>query len=171
MLLRRAAFETVGGFDESYFAYFEDADLCWRLWLRGYTVRFQPAARVLHAYGGSTTDGRLSPFRIKHCQANRLQNMTKHLEVSTFIGAFPASLAYDSLRLVQLVSAGRLRAARALIAGTAAFFKMFKHAVNERRRCQTGRVRSDRELLQLGALVDIFEAAREWRRLGGLRPA
>jgi N-acetylglucosaminyl-diphospho-decaprenol L-rhamnosyltransferase len=54
LLLRRSAFEKVGGFDESYFMYAEDVDLCWRLARAGWTVAFVPAAEVTHLQGVST---------------------------------------------------------------------------------------------------------------------
>ncbi|HEU0023999.1 MAG TPA: glycosyltransferase family 2 protein, partial [Thermoleophilaceae bacterium] len=57
MLVRRGAFEAVGGFDESFFLYCEDTDLCRRLWDAGHTVRFEPAARVVHVGGASSGAG------------------------------------------------------------------------------------------------------------------
>ena len=59
-LVRRAAWEDLGGFDESYFLYAEDVDLCWRAWQAGWKVGFEPAARVVHI-GGATTG--LAPYR------------------------------------------------------------------------------------------------------------
>jgi N-acetylglucosaminyl-diphospho-decaprenol L-rhamnosyltransferase len=53
-LARRDAFEAVGGFDESYFMYAEDVDLCWRLGRAGYGVSYAPAAAVTHIQGIST---------------------------------------------------------------------------------------------------------------------
>jgi hypothetical protein len=53
MLIRRDRFEEAGGFDERYFLYWEDADLCRRLRDRGYTTRYVPGARVLHPGGVS----------------------------------------------------------------------------------------------------------------------
>ncbi len=53
-LARRDAFVSVGGFDERYFMYVEDLDLCWRLHRAGWSVRFVPTARVVHAQGSST---------------------------------------------------------------------------------------------------------------------
>jgi N-acetylglucosaminyl-diphospho-decaprenol L-rhamnosyltransferase len=53
MLVRRSAFDAVGGFDERFFLYWEDADLCRRLRDRGYAVRYVPAARVAHVGGAS----------------------------------------------------------------------------------------------------------------------
>ncbi len=60
-LVRREAWEELGGFDESYFMYVEDVDLCWRAWRAGWTVRYEPAARVMHVQGASTD---LAPFRM-----------------------------------------------------------------------------------------------------------
>ena len=53
MLVRRSAFESVGGFDEGYWMYWEDADLCRRLVHEGWRVHFEPTAVVHHATGAS----------------------------------------------------------------------------------------------------------------------
>jgi N-acetylglucosaminyl-diphospho-decaprenol L-rhamnosyltransferase len=53
-LVRRSAFEEVGGFDESYFMYAEDVDLCWRLGRNGWRVAYAPGAEVVHLQGRST---------------------------------------------------------------------------------------------------------------------
>jgi GT2 family glycosyltransferase len=53
MVLPRGAWEAIDGFDERYFFYFEDVDLCTRLWHAGYTVDYEPAACLTHVGGGS----------------------------------------------------------------------------------------------------------------------
>lgn len=53
-LVRRAAWDEIGGFDESYFMYAEDVDLCWRARGAGWQVVYEPAARVVHTQGAST---------------------------------------------------------------------------------------------------------------------
>lgn len=50
MLVRRAAFEEVRGFDERYRLYFEDVDFCVRLWSAGWTVRLDPTVVVRHEH-------------------------------------------------------------------------------------------------------------------------
>ncbi|EQD65894.1 glycosyl transferase, group 2 family protein [mine drainage metagenome] len=52
MLLPRAVFARVGGFDEGYFLHFEDLDLCARVRAAGTPLRLAGAVRVLHAKGG-----------------------------------------------------------------------------------------------------------------------
>lgn len=54
MLVSRAAFARVGGFDEDYFLHFEDLDLCRRLRDAGYRVVCATDVRVVHAKGGSS---------------------------------------------------------------------------------------------------------------------
>lgn len=60
MMLRRSAFERVGGFDEGYWMYMEDLDLCARLKEGGWITFYEPAARALHTKAG-TTEGRRGP--------------------------------------------------------------------------------------------------------------
>ncbi|MGI8778323.1 MAG: glycosyltransferase family 2 protein [Acidimicrobiales bacterium] len=61
LVVRRAAFEAVGGFDESYFMYVEDVDLCWRLHRAGWRVGYEPGAQVVHTVGASSD---LAPYRM-----------------------------------------------------------------------------------------------------------
>lgn len=53
VLLRRDAVEAVGGFDDGYFMYVEDVDLCTRLRKRGWTILFSPELSVTHEVGVS----------------------------------------------------------------------------------------------------------------------
>jgi N-acetylglucosaminyl-diphospho-decaprenol L-rhamnosyltransferase len=59
--LRRSALDSVGGWDERYFMYVEDLDLCWRLRRLGWRVAYEPAGRVTHVQGVST---RRRPYRM-----------------------------------------------------------------------------------------------------------
>lgn len=54
MLLRREALDEVGVFDEGYFMYVEDVDLCTRLRRGGWQVMFSPELEVVHQIGVST---------------------------------------------------------------------------------------------------------------------
>jgi N-acetylglucosaminyl-diphospho-decaprenol L-rhamnosyltransferase len=54
VLLRRRALASVGGWDERYFMYMEDVDLCWRLRRLGWRVAYEPGGQVTHVQGAST---------------------------------------------------------------------------------------------------------------------
>jgi N-acetylglucosaminyl-diphospho-decaprenol L-rhamnosyltransferase len=55
LLCRREAFERAGGFDERFFIYFEDIDLCARIRAVGWRLRFIPSVEVRHEGGATTT--------------------------------------------------------------------------------------------------------------------
>ena len=55
MLVRRERLLELGGFDESFFLEWEDLDLCWRAWLRGWPSVYVPRARLRHRVGAVTT--------------------------------------------------------------------------------------------------------------------
>lgn len=66
MLLPRKVFETLGGFDESYFLHCEDLDLCRRARDAGFQVLLAGDVRVLHGKGGSSRHRPVFVSRHKH---------------------------------------------------------------------------------------------------------
>jgi N-acetylglucosaminyl-diphospho-decaprenol L-rhamnosyltransferase len=70
LLARREALEAVGGFDEGFFLYEEDVDLCLRVGRAGWGILFTPAAEVVHHLGRSMA---LFPYR------SRLEYHRSHL--------------------------------------------------------------------------------------------
>jgi N-acetylglucosaminyl-diphospho-decaprenol L-rhamnosyltransferase len=54
MMIRRNVFDRIGGFDETYFLYFEETDLCLRAKRAGFSTWYVPASRVMHILGQST---------------------------------------------------------------------------------------------------------------------
>jgi N-acetylglucosaminyl-diphospho-decaprenol L-rhamnosyltransferase len=64
MLIRRAALDEVGLFDEGYWMYMEDLDLCYRLAAAGWTVWFEPEATVIHVKAG--TSGPIRSTRLNY---------------------------------------------------------------------------------------------------------
>lgn len=71
LLLRREAFEAVGGFDEGYFMYFEDTDLGARLARAGWSSVYAPGAVVTHLGGHSTRRAPVAMAREHHASAYR----------------------------------------------------------------------------------------------------
>lgn len=62
LAIRREAFEAVKGFDEAYFLYQEEIDLCFRLRAAGWKVHYAPVATVFHVGGASTTQRATETF-------------------------------------------------------------------------------------------------------------
>ncbi len=54
LLIRREVWDQLGGFDQRFFMYGEDLDLCWRIHQQGYSVWYEPSARVVHRKGQSS---------------------------------------------------------------------------------------------------------------------
>lgn len=62
MLVRRADFERLGGFDEGYWMYMEDLDLCWRFREAGLRTWYEPSVSARHLKGASS--GRFRNLRL-----------------------------------------------------------------------------------------------------------
>jgi GT2 family glycosyltransferase len=70
MAIRAEAFAGVQGFDEAFFLYREETDLCRRLAGAGWRIVHVPTARVVHESGGSTDDRRLMQARPAHLESH-----------------------------------------------------------------------------------------------------
>lgn len=69
LLLRRTAFDEVGGFDPGYWMYVEDVDLGYRLREAGWRIRYEPAAQVTHRVGASTSKKRRTKMVVAHAKS------------------------------------------------------------------------------------------------------
>ncbi len=74
LLVRRADLEAVGGLDEGFFLYCEDADLCLRIRDLGRALRFEPGAVCAHAGGASAPRPSLLPIHVR----SRIRYARKH---------------------------------------------------------------------------------------------
>ena len=54
MFMRLSLFQDIGGFDETFFMYGEDLDLCWRVKEKGYAVWYDPNTQIIHFKGRSS---------------------------------------------------------------------------------------------------------------------
>lgn len=89
LALRMSALQAVGLFDVGYTpAYYEDADLCWRLRHAGYTVLYQPTATLVHHESLSI---RQPVVRSQYYNRGRLRYVLKTLPVDEILGAFAAA--------------------------------------------------------------------------------
>src|ERR1035437_5380920 len=91
MLVRRELFLALGGFDPSYFAFFEDVDLGWRLNLLGHDVWYNPAATVRHRHHG--TASRFTDYQLKVLsERNALYTIFKNYDEENFHRVVPVAM-------------------------------------------------------------------------------
>ena len=95
-------YETVGGFDDDFFAYYEDVDLGWRTWVQGYEVHYAPKSVCYHHH--SATSSRLPSEMIRLLQVrNPLLACFKNYDDENLGRVLPAVFAL-AMRRMFLVS-------------------------------------------------------------------
>jgi N-acetylglucosaminyl-diphospho-decaprenol L-rhamnosyltransferase len=99
-LARRSAMEDLGGFDESYFMFAEDMDLCWRAHRAGWGVGVEPSAVVTHAEGVSR---RRHPYRMLLAHHRSAWRFAVHTTEGWRRLALPAAAVVLGLRLAAAV--------------------------------------------------------------------
>ena len=98
LMVRRAAWQALGGFDEAFFLYWEDTDLCWRAWLLGWRVLEDLEAHVYHERGGSAGGGRWDAERTKNALRTYLKTMRWRSALPFAAATLVKSLAKIALR-------------------------------------------------------------------------
>lgn len=78
MVFRRDVYRQMGGFNEKFFLYYEDVDLCARIWLKGLRVALIPGARVTH-------EARRSSHRSAEYLTLHLRSMARFFLSATFV--------------------------------------------------------------------------------------
>ncbi|MBI3827519.1 MAG: glycosyltransferase family 2 protein [Candidatus Rokubacteria bacterium] len=113
LLLRREALDAVGALDERYFMYFEDVDLCRRLWQGGWQVACLPAVHVVHAAGGSS-HGHETRLHVERQRSRLIYFSTHH---SGLVTALVRGLAVVAALTRAVTAATRLRFERVTAEG------------------------------------------------------
>jgi hypothetical protein len=76
LLVRRKAYQQVGGLDPNLFAYYEDVDWCKRISLAGYAIYYVPQAQVIHRWEGTSRS--LSELAYRAGQTSQRYYFAKH---------------------------------------------------------------------------------------------
>ncbi|MEO6458368.1 MAG: glycosyltransferase family 2 protein, partial [Chloroflexia bacterium] len=183
MLIQRRAFLDAGGFDPAFFAYFEDVDLGWRLWLLGHKVVYAPHAVVRHI-GGATGSRSGAHRRYTLWECNSLATILKNYEsgnmerilssalmllykralMSAGDTIQPEEYALTALRDTNTTNVERVpKVAVAHLAAINRFNANLPHFMAERKKIQDARHRSDAEILSmLGRLWEPQFAGTEY---------
>ncbi len=103
-MARRAAFLQVGGFDATYFLYYEDADLGLRLHADGWEVLNVPSAICYHDYNPS-----LRPEKVYWLERNRWKTLARNLDKGYFLLCAPLLVLFEIATTAYLAKIGLLR--------------------------------------------------------------
>ncbi|MEX0972421.1 MAG: glycosyltransferase family 2 protein [Solirubrobacterales bacterium] len=130
-LLRRELFEQLGGYDESYFAFYEDVDLNVRARIAGWHFEYVPEAVVWHVGNAAWTAGfdRPGADNARLVARNRLATQVKFMPAS-------AALRIAAVEVGALLRAARRRRFLATLRGKLAALGRLPSLLRERRRLQ-----------------------------------
>ena len=134
LMIRRELFEKLGGFDESFFCYCEDVDLCFRARLLGARVMQVRDAVVRHV--GSASSGVSSAFAVFHGTRNRMWTFFKNMPGLAMWLLLPLHLALTGY---QFIGAIRRKVMKAYIKGYWQGLTGLPGLMKERGRIQTER--------------------------------
>ena len=165
LCLRASALKKSGLFDSMFFAYFEDTDLCWRIRLAGYEVKFVPDAEILHAMGGT---GESATFALTnfHSYKNRIRSLIKNLGARKLAYVVPVHLMLCTGLMIAYAASGRFEIAKGIARSLMWTAQNLRSTLRERRHVQ-GQVRTvSDETVFRGTLVsvDIGSYVRLWRQ-------
>ena len=107
-LYRRRALDDVGGFDERFFAYLEDADWGLRAQLAGWRCVYVPTAVALHL--GGATSRRMGDLETELIARNTLALVLKSFPAARLLAWSPLILGYQAYTLARAVAHGSWRA-------------------------------------------------------------
>lgn len=95
LFVKAKAFNSVGGFDEYFFAHQEEIDLCWRLQLAGYKIFVHPGSVVYHVGGGTLPMGDKKKVYLNF--RNNLVMLSKNLPVWQSFWKIPFRIVLDTI--------------------------------------------------------------------------
>lgn len=94
MAVKKAIFFKAGMFDPAYFMDYEEIDLCWRIWLRGYKIVSAPKSVVYH-YGGALVGEREeNPTILFHLRKNHITSLIKNYQLKNTMKYLPIYLTF-----------------------------------------------------------------------------
>jgi GT2 family glycosyltransferase len=167
---RTQCLREVGMFDERFFAYWEESDLCWRALIAGWDVHYSRELPAIRHVGGATSE-RLGPgFGEYHSYRNRLRAICVNADRRTLALMLPLHVGCCLAAASAALVAKRPQGARAVGRALAWNVQVGADTVRRRRQVQSLRQLSDRAALrgrtakvQLSFLKDGLAAYATWR--------
>lgn len=150
MLAKREVIKKVGLFDEDFFLYFEETDFCWRAWLAGYSVLYEPKAVIYHK-GGRATKRLPSSFVNFHSFKNRINALMKNLGGLELVKILPLHLLLCQLAFFSFLLKGGLKVAISTEQAILWNLANLGHTLRKRKRVQQ-KIRKVEDALLMGSI-------------------
>jgi GT2 family glycosyltransferase len=155
MLIKQEVLRKIGHFDEKYFMFSEDLDLCWRARLEGYTVVVNKAAKIYHASGGSIVGGTIKNrsyttnlTRVFLRERNTLRTLIKNYSLGNLIRIMPLYLAILSIECFTWAFLLKPSVCISLFKAIWWNIEVLKDTLNHRQRIQAFRKIGDQEIMK-----------------------
>jgi hypothetical protein len=147
-LVPKKIIDEVGLFDSDYFAYFEESDFFWRVWLNSYKIAYAPKAIVYHKVGGTSTQ-LSSPFIDYHSFKNRIASLIKNLSFFSTLYMLPLHIFCCLVISLLYVFMLRFKNSKAVLGAIGWNIRHLPQTLNKRKDVQ-GKIRkiSDKELFK-----------------------
>lgn len=147
MLIRRSAFIRVKGFDEKFYSYVEDVDLCWRLRLIGFSIVYEPTVKIAHFFSGSQSNPSIDIYKFYLSHRNTLRTIIKNCgsSITSAIGHYSL---YTLLLTLGFLILQPLKAV-AILKGLAWNLQNLGDTLTLRQEIETSRVTQDHEIRKL----------------------
>ncbi|MDD2482693.1 MAG: glycosyltransferase family 2 protein [Candidatus Shapirobacteria bacterium] len=150
MFIRKDVFKLISGFDNDYFIYMEETDLCWRSWLKGFKTVYCPNSIVYHGFSGSF---KLLNFNFAnynlyfHGTKNYILTILKNLSLPKLIIILPKQISIFILYSIYLLFIKfKVKGSFYIILGIIWNIKNIKKTLLKRRTIQKNRVLTDKKL-------------------------
>lgn len=130
MFVRRSVFESLGGFDEDYFAHQEEVDFCWRAKNQGHKVYYISTSSVYHL-GGSTLSN-MNPKKTYLNFRNSLFSITKNLPIGIAFAIIFIRLILDGIAAARFIFQLRFKHCYAILRAHFSFYRQFPKMLKKR---------------------------------------
>lgn len=131
MFVKRNVFETLGGFDEDYFAHQEEVDFCWRAKNQGYKVYYNSNSTVYHL-GGSTLSN-MNPKKTYLNFRNSLFSIAKNLPLRQAIVIIFIRLLLDGIAAGRFIFQLRFKHCLAILRAHFSFYRQLPKTLKKRK--------------------------------------
>jgi GT2 family glycosyltransferase len=130
MFVKRAVFESLGGFDTDYFAHQEEVDFCWRAKNKGHKIYYVGASKVYHL-GGSTLSN-MNPKKTYLNFRNSLFSITKNLPLRKAVIIIFMRLLLDGIAALRFIFQFRFKHCIAILRAHLSFYRQFPKMLKKR---------------------------------------